>query len=54
MTQQSLPTRSSAPTLPAPAQETVMLVMMPGQRTRAYKVQAAMADVSEVTEDTAA
>lgn len=31
-----------------PGQETVVLVMVPGQRTRAYKVQAAM---DEVTED---
>ena len=30
-----------------PGQETVILVMIPGQRTRAYKVQAAMADVTE-------
>jgi hypothetical protein len=27
--------------------ETVILVMIPGQRTKAYKVQAAMAEVSE-------
>ena len=30
-----------------PGSETVILVMMPGQRTRGYKVQAAMADVTD-------
>lgn len=30
-----------------PGSETVILVMVPGQRTKAYKVQAAMAEVSE-------
>lgn len=30
-----------------PGSETVILVMVPGQRTKAYKVQAAMAEVDE-------
>lgn len=30
-----------------PGSETVILVMIPGQRTKAYKVQSGMADVSE-------
>jgi hypothetical protein len=30
-----------------PGSETVILVMVPGQRTKAYKVQAAMADVTD-------
>ncbi|MGL4438297.1 MAG: hypothetical protein ACRCUE_03420 [Bosea sp. (in: a-proteobacteria)] len=30
-----------------PGSETVILVMVPGQRTKAYKVQAAMAEVGE-------
>lgn len=36
-----------------PGSETVILVMIPGQRTKAYKVQAAMAEVSEAMVGTA-
>ena len=36
-----------------PGSETVILVMVPGQRTKACKVQAAMADVSEAMVQTA-
>jgi hypothetical protein len=32
-----------------PGSETVVLVMIPGQRTKAYKVQAPMAEVTEVS-----